>query len=490
MIILVFLFHNIYGDTMHKSIWYEGIKFNKSKSLKKDITTDLLIVGGGITGLSIAYHLKDSHYKICLVDQNTVGCSTTSKSTGKLTYLQDQIYNSISKIYNQETSLKYLQSQIEAINIIKDIIDSHNIKCDLMPTKSIIFTSSKSNIKKIKQEKQFLVKNNIDVKDSVVDMFGSKYSIEVHNTYCFNPLKYVNHLKKIIKDQVDIYEDTRIIKTIKKEDIYISQTKDNIIKSKIVVYANHYPWFLKPSFIPLKTYKEKSTIIAYKEEAVKDISGINIDKETISFRYYNDYFIYLNDTHKICIKDKMNIDTFKHKLGIPHIDYIWSNHDLITYDKMPLIGQIDNNMYLATGYNTWGLTNGSLAGKIISDIILNKENEYIQLFNPKRSLNLTILKNILSNITYNIKAYLKPKNNNIYYEYDNNQKIAVYQDDNGIQHKVNDKCPHLKCRLMFNKNDNTWDCPCHGSRFDINGNCILGPSVKDIKVTFKKDNSK
>ena len=490
MIILIFLFHNKYGDIMHKSVWYEGVKIDKNKPLNKNITADIFIIGGGITGLSIAYHLKDSHYKICLVDQGTIGCSTTSKSTGKLTYMQDQIYNSIQKIYNEDIALKYLQSQVEAINIIKDIIDNNNIKCDLRSTKSIIFTSTKSSIKKLKQEKNLFIKGNVEVNESNIDIFNSKYSIEVSNTYCINPLKYVNNLKKIIKDKIDIYEDTRIIKTVKEKDYYISKTKDNIIKSKIVIYANHYPWFLKPSFIPLKTYKEKSTIVAYQIDETKDISGINIDKETISFRYYQDYFIYLNDTHKICDNDKMNIDTFKHKLGIPKIDYIWSNHDLITFDRMPLIGQIDDNMFLATGYNTWGLTNGSLAGKIISNIILNKENDYIALFNPKRALNISVLKNIISNMTYNIKAYVKPKRDNIYYEYEGNQKMAVCRDDNGIEHKVFTKCPHMKCGLIFNKNDNTWDCPCHGSRFDIDGNCVLGPSNEDIKVTFKKNNDK
>ena len=133
---------------------------------------------------------------------------------------------------------------------------------------------------------------------------------------------------------------------------------------------------------------------------------------------------------------------------------------------MPFIGLIDNNLYLATGYNTWGLTNGTLAGKIISDLVLNKENKYTEIFNPKRPLNLSILINTITNIGYNLKAYLKPKSHSFDYQ-------------------VKNKCPHMKCGLTFNKSENTWDCPCHGSRFDINGKCIQGPSTNNI--TIQKD---
>ena len=459
------MLHTINGDIMQKSVWYEGVKLNKNKALTKDIKTDILIIGGGITGISIAYHLKDCPYKITLVEKDTCGCSTTSKSTGKLTFMQGNIYNKISNIYNQDIAIKYLKSQQDTIKIIKQIIEDNNINCDLESIKSIIFTTNKVN--ELKKEYN-LLKQSEDIHVSSFKDFNSKYATEADNTYIINPLKYVNELKKILLEtNINIYEDTQIIKCVKKDNHYICYTPNNSIKTKIVILANHYPWFINPFFLPLKNYKEKSTLVAYKPNNNKDVTAINIDKETISFRPYKDYLIYLSDTHKICDNDSMNIDTFKHNLSTSNIDYIWSNHDLITFDYMPFIGLIDNNLYLATGYNTWGLTNGSLAGKIISDLILNNENEYESLFNPKRPLNLLTLKNTIFNIGCNIKAYIKPKHNLINYQAKN-------------------KCPHMKCGLIYNKNDNTWDCPCHGSRFDKNGKCFLGPSTKDITINKEK----
>ena len=159
----------------------------------------------------------------------------------------------------------------------------------------------------------------------------------------------------------------------------------------------------------------------------------------------------------------------------------------MTSDYMPLIGKIDTNLFLATGYNTWGMTNGILAGKIISDIILRRKNNYIALFNPLRKI-----ENIPQIINYNFKngiAFLSTKLNKNKSFYQDNVKIikedgiwyGIYTDNNNIEHKVLNKCPHMKCNLYFNYQTKSWDCPCHGSSFNIDGNIIYGPSTYNIK---------
>ena len=149
---------------------------------------------------------------------------------------------------------------------------------------------------------------------------------------------------------------------------------------------------------------------------------------------------------------------------VDKFDYIWTNHDLITSDHLPYIGKLLDNedMFIATGYNTWGLTNGSLAGKIIADLIFKRENEYSNIFNPQRHLKTKMIPNIIINVYCNLKAYIKIKNT-----------------------KISKRCPHLGCKLEYNKLEKTWDCPCHGSRFDNDGHCFLGPSNKDIEIKKK-----
>ena len=157
---------------------------------------------------------------------------------------------------------------------------------------------------------------------------------------------------------------------------------------------------------------------------------------------------------------------------------------------MPLIGEVKPNLYIATGFNKWGNTNGTISGKIISDLIIKKENKYCEIFSPKRGLSLDKIKNIpLFNFNIGIR-YIRNKLNSKMKYYDNKviiknikgQRCGIYIDEKNKSHIVSNICPHMKCNLVFNYIDKTWDCPCHSSRFDIDGNVIYGPSVYDIKI--------
>ena len=167
-----------------------------------------------------------------------------------------------------------------------------------------------------------------------------------------------------------------------------------------------------------------------------------------------------------------------------HVNYAWSNHDIITSDYLPFIGALNKNLFIATGFNTWGKTNGVLAGKLLSDLLLNKDNNYINLFNPKRSLNIKVLsyniKNGLNYINSKLNNSIEPSPKVEIIEYQG-EKYGVYTDKNKKRHYVKNICPHMKCNLIFNNVEKTWDCPCHGSRFDIDGNVIQGPAVDNIK---------
>jgi len=163
----------------------------------------------------------------------------------------------------------------------------------------------------------------------------------------------------------------------------------------------------------------------------------------------------------------------------------------MTPDSLPYIGRVnsnDDNLLMATGFNKWGMTNGTISGKVISDIIMKKENPYIELFNPHRKLTKDKVINLIVYNFINSKTYILTKMKKEYKFYHNNvrieeiegKKIGIYTDKKNIEHKVSITCPHMKCNLVFNNVDKTWDCPCHGSRFDMDGNVLFGPSVYNI----------
>ncbi len=485
---------------INKSIWLKGVKQQKSNILKNDIETDILIIGGGITGITTGYFLQDSNKKITIVDQNKIGCGHTSKSTGKLTYLQGSIYNNIEKIYDKDTSLNYLKSQKEAIEIVKKIIIDNNIKCDFESNNSYFFVKKKSSLNKIEKLKQFLNYYNIKYKeDNKIPLnFQCTSSIKVDDTAVFNPYKYVNGLKEVLKNNknISIYENTMITNIEKNNNHYIVHTSKNKIKTKKIVFACHYPFFINPYFLPFKTKIKKAYLCAAYIDKTKRFNAIS-DEDTIdSIRYHSDtknYIIYASEERSLGSntnneKNYQNL-FWKAKTNLSeNIKYYWFNYDIVTSDYLPIIGYLEednNNLLIGTGYNLWGMTNGTIAGKILSDLILTNKNKYQELFNPNRNFNINKINNYIAYNSISAYSFIKSKINKepkFYKSIEIQSNKGIYKDENNIPHKVSLVCPHMKCNLLFNTVDKTWDCPCHGSRFDINGKIISGPSTCNIKV--------
>jgi len=462
------------------SIWKDTVKKKEFKKLENNKYVDVLIIGGGITGVSSLYHLRNSNLKVMLVEQNKIGNGITGNSTGKLTYLQNDLIDKIRK-YDTDKAIKYINSQIDSINMIIDVIKSKNIKCDLEKVDSFVYTNNKEEIDKLKELKIFLNDNNIDIKETNNDLVKSKYMLSVNDTYMFHPIKF---LYGLISSTDLIYENTSIKDITKEKDYYLCKTDKYTIKTKWIILASHYPYFNIPYLFTLKGSLEKSYISSFKYNHDK-VSLISYSKPFISIRTYKDYLIYLSNTHD----NNKDVDDLKHydelvkKIFNLKPDYLWSNIDIITNDYLPYIGKIKDRLLIGTGYNTWGLTNGFLAGKILSDIILNKKNKYIDLFNPIR-FNMKQVTGGINDIYKSIIGYINGLNNKsdiITYKNIKGKSVAIYK-DNGVEYMVYATCPHMGCKLIFNEAEKTWDCPCHASRFDITGKCISGPSNKDISI--------
>ena len=475
------------------SIWQDYNNNDNYPRLEENLDLDILIIGGGITGCSTFYQFKDDKRKIALVEKNKIGYGATSRSSAKVTFLQEDIYTKLNNIFGLRKASLYYKSQKEALGILKDIVKEENISCDLKTSDSILYTMDKTNIKRIEEEKRLLVSFGEKVLDITNLPNGLKVAsgFSVNNTYTFHPLKFVkNIIKKSLTPNHLVYENTKITKIEKEDNYFKCYTDTNIIKTKQIVLALHYPYFLFPYLMPLKCYLEKSYLACSKTEDTYSFNAINIEKPLNSMRYYKDYHLTVSSSKNLAFgsDDIKMVNDLKENTKIQDITYLWSNHDLMTLDHLPLIGFIDDNLILATGYNTWGNSNSLIASKIIKDLLSNKETIYQELFDPKRGLNMQKLINYPLNIFSNIYSFVGSKiNKNKAYYQDNpyftkrdGKNIAIYKDSNGKEHIIYNKCPHLKCSLVFNEVEKTWDCPCHGSKFDLDGKCILGPSNYDI----------
>ena len=467
----------------HISIW-EEYQDKSIKELKeiKTINTDILIIGGGITGLTSAYFLKDTNKKITLIDKSQVSSGITAKTTAKITYLQQDIYRKLTNIHGKSIAKKYYDSQKEAIAKILKIIKDNNIECDLEKVSSILFTTN--NISKLTQEKEILLNYGEKIKPYQDNFIKEGFIVD--NTYTFNPIKYLNSLKRIIEEKISIYENTMATSIKKQDNNYIVETNKGIINSKIIILACHYPFFIIPAFFPIKTYIEREYVCSSKIEDPKKITMINIDENLYSLRYYKNYLIYGSNDHRLTSKIdyqknyQKSIEDFNNNFN-KKPEYIWMNQDIISNDYLPFIGKLKDNLYISTAYNTWGMTNATIGAKIITDLILNRDNKYIELFNPKR-INIPLIINSIIGSFHYLKAYIESlfKINNPYYIKIKGIIYGIYIDKEGKEHKIKLLCPHMKCHLVFNNEEKTWDCPCHGSRFDLDGNIINTPSTKKL----------
>lgn len=334
--------------------------------------------------------------------------------------------------------------------------------------------------------------------------------IEFENQAQFNPYKYGNALAKICSDSgIKIFEHSKVIDVdTEDEDEYYIITLENgfKIKAKYVVITTKYPIVNIPGFYFVKMYQSSSYAIAMQTKQ-RLFEGMYIDSEepTISLRtakFGDEYLlIVVGFDHKTGAQiDLSNSyryleEVAKSLYSEGKIKYHWNTEDCITLDKIPYIGNFSNlweNAYVATGFNKWGITTSNIAAEIITDKILGQENEYEEIFKSTRLEPIKNIKEVTNMVKESVNSLVAKKLELPQEEANqiqngegkivevNGQKIGIYKNNEGEIYKVNPVCKHLGCELSWNNLDKTWDCPCHGSRYDFKGNLIYGPSVKNL----------
>lgn len=498
---------------MDNSFWMETTNKTNYPKLEKDTNVDVCIVGGGIVSAITAYLLMDSGLSVCVLEKDRVCTGVTANTTAKITSQHDLFYDYLANNFDLNFAKQYLDSNEDAISLIKSIIEKENIDCDFEMQDSYVFTTSKQEAEKIKSEvavvnklglnAEYLTKIPLPVKNILA-------AIKFPNQAQFHARKYVLGLFDIVsKKGVKIYENSKVIDVKHNSDNYTISTDSATVTAKYVVMASHYPIKNFPGFYFLKMYQSKSYAIAVdtKEELFPGMY-INSWDPVISFRTvpYNNsrLLIVVGSSHKTGATDVNIEDSFKNLENYirniyPNMEvkYRWSTEDCISLDKVPYIGEFSTlykNMYIATGFKKWGMTLSHVAGKIISDKILGKENEYSKIYTATRLQPIKNIKefgNILKQSTYSLVLNKTKKalnslddisnGNGGIIEY-NNKKIGIYKDDSGKIYAVKPICKHLGCELSWNNLEKTWDCPCHGSRYDYMGNIITEPTKKSLDI--------
>lgn len=497
-----------------QSYWLSSTETTNYPSLSEDIDVDIAIVGGGMVGLLCAYILKEEGFNVAIIEAENIVQSTTAHTTAKITSQHGLIYQDIISKMGSDLAYQYARANESAIGQIKNIVDQYNIYCDYEAQSAYIYTQDEDYIEKIKAEVEAARSLGIDaelIKD-VPFPFEIKAGMVFKNQAQFHPRKFLLNLSKIICDNnVRIYEKTRAIELNKDNDKYIiNTTQGKKVSADKVIIASHYPFFNKKSMYYARLYVERSYILGIKaEEKYPGGMYINAEDPPRSLRYHptenGDLILVVGEKHKAGQGENTNehyealFDFAKTIFTIEDIPFRWSTQDCITLDGLPYVGQYASdtpNLYIATGFAKWGMTNSMASANIIRDLILKGESLWGEVYDPSRKTIVASTKNFvvqnanvasqliegkLSSIEKDIE--LKP-GDAIVIEIDGD-KTGAFRDEEGKLHLVNTTCTHMGCELKWNKAERSWDCPCHGSRFTYQGNIIQGPAVKPL--SFDRD---
>ena len=498
---------------MNSSYWVESTPQTNYPNLSKDIDTDVLIVGGGITGILTAYMLSKSSLNISIVEADKMAMGVTANTTAKITSQHGLLYDYLLNSFGFDIAKGYLDSNEEAIKIIENIVKKENIDCDFTKQDAYVYTCDKLSTQRIVDEVSSVTSLGLNA-EYVIECplpFPIEAAIKFPNQAQFHPRKYLLSLLPILeKRNVNIFENSKVVDIKHIKDKYEVYVNDHKITTKYLIMSSHYPIKNFPGMYFIKMYQESSYAIGVEiEEDVFDGMYISCDTPSTSFRnatYDNEKKLLIvgGASHKTGATD-VNIDDsytnlenyIKSIYPNANIKYRWMTEDCVSLDKIPYIGEFSNflpNMYVATGYKKWGMTTSHVAAKIISDKILGNENLYENIYTATRlepiknskefgnMLKQSVYSLAIDKLSSPIKSYTELKNDSGGVVDYKGKKLGIYKDKNGKMFAVIPYCKHLGCELSWNNLEKTWDCPCHGSRYYYNGKIITEPTTENLDI--------
>lgn len=490
------------------SIWDKTIKRPERKPLPGNTEADVVVVGAGICGILTAYYLKQEGKKVIVVEADTVGGGQTHNTTAKITAQHGLFLDTLVQTVGYSQAKQYTDVNRRAINEYENLIRDNKIDCDFLRLPSLLYTCVPKGEQALAREKTSALTLGVECEyGTSCDLpFPVKGVLSFPGQAQFNPLPFLYTLA----GQLEIYEHTKALST----DSHTVYTDKGTISCGNIVFACHFPFRNFPGYYFLRMHQERSYIAAVElpPSAVTPPAGslssmyYGIDDDGLSFRQYKNTILIGGQGHRTGKNTEPHrYDYLKRKAKEywpdSRIACTWSAQDCMPLDNIPYIGVFSSKQpdwYIATGFKKWGMTSAMAAALILRDLICGRPSPYGKVFSPNRPLYSSSLKTLRTEIkevsTALSREFLtRPGSKEAELETLhrgesrivslNGKKVGIYRDQDGRLYAVSTKCPHLGCQLGWNPEELTWDCPCHGSRFDYKGNLIDGPAQEGCRTS-------
>jgi len=430
-----------------ESIWTATAQMPHFPSLDGDIRADVLIIGGGMAGLLCAHALQNAGIRCVVAEANTIAGGITKNTTAKITSQHGLCYKKMADRFGMEKTGLYLEANEKALAAFRELC--RDMDCDFVTQNNFIY--SRNDRQKLEEELTVLDTLGFpaDFTRNLPLPFYTVGALKFPHQARFHPLKF---LAGIAKD-LTIFENTPVQQLVGTSAL----TDRGRIHAEKIIVATHFPFINKHGSYFLKLYQQRSYAISL--ENTQPLDGMYLDEQEngLSFRSHEGQLILGGGGHRTGKQggNWQELEAFarQHYPGAS-ITHRWAAQDCMSLDGIPYIGQYSArtpDLYVATGFNKWGMTSSMVAAQLLTDLLQEKENPYVEVFSPSRSMLHPQLGLNMLESTMNLLTPTAPR------------------------------CPHLGCALKWNPQEHSWDCPCHGSRFEADGTLIDNPATGDLK---------
>lgn len=495
--------------SQNPSFWIGSTPDTGYPPLSSDATVDVAIIGGGIVGITAAYLLKQEGRSVAVVEADRIVRGVTGYTTAKITSSQGLIYSKLAQKFSDDGARVYGESNEAALAKIAELVDSLGIDCDFERQDNFVYTESDSEVESLHEEAALAARLGLPatfVTESPLP-FPIKGAVRFTNQAQFHPRKYLLALAERIEGGGGfIYENTKALDVEEGEPCAVV-TEHGRLTARDVIVATNMP-FLDRGLFFTKVHPFRSYAVAgYVDDAsAPEGMHINVESPTRSVRLLRDgartLLMLGGEGHKAgqepdteaCYRRLEN--DARERFALRTIDYRWSTQDGVSVDDVPYIGRythFSDHLFTATGFRKWGMTNGTLSAMLLTDRILGRDNEWASFYDSKR---LDVAQSAPEFLKENVNVaqhwigdristpgegleQVPPGEGTVIRK--EGKPVAVYKDADGTCRGLSAVCTHLACIVHWNTAEKSWDCPCHGSRFDLDGNVVQGPATKPLE---------
>jgi glycine/D-amino acid oxidase-like deaminating enzyme/nitrite reductase/ring-hydroxylating ferredoxin subunit len=496
------------------SYWIASTPEPNRPSLAGNLVVDVAVIGAGIAGLTTADLLKKAGLTVAVIDAGRVAAGVTGHTTAKISVTQGTIYSDLIAKHGESAARTYAAGNAAALEHIAARVEAESIDCELTRTDNYVYAESESDLATVRDEVEAAATAGLEV--SLVDTTPLPWAVagalrHPHQAQ-FHPRKYLLHLARSIDgDGSVVLEQTRAL-TVHDANPCRVETETGEIVARDVIVATHVPFLDRGAFFAkVHPYREHVVAVRVARGDVPDGMFLAAGSETRSVRgtpYGDDALLVITGEKHKTGEESATDERYRRlqawaeeRFNVLGQEFRWSAQDAYSIDGLPYIGRLTrstDHLYTATGFNAWGMTNGTLAGMLLSDAVLGRENPWAGVFDANRISPVAGAKSFLKE---NLKSAVHLVGDRIIKEGPSSadalepghaavvsqggNSVAVYKDPEGVVHAVSAVCTHMGCVVSWNAGETSWDCPCHGSRFDTDGAVLHGPAVDPLKTQLE-----